>query len=612
MRVRSIWAAACVAGTFFCAGAAERKPVSLDVVFIGDSITQPKAPVAAAAAYLRACANVGEVRVSNQGHSGHTTLHFTNPAERDGPGVKAAADGFVSADRELVFSIMLGTNDSACQGPLGAPVPKEEYRANLKSIAEWLLSAYPSAKVVFQYPIWYSTNTYNSARYLAEGQQRLKSYWPEIAALVAEYGATRPGQVFEGSKLGWDYFERNHLTEMRPENGQQGVFFLHPNEQGSQTLGRFWGEAIRRAALGADKVVLHVRPDGDDAGPGTAEKPFATIERARDAVRAAKSAGPLTAGAEVIFHAGRYAPAATLQLSAEDSGLPGAPVIYRTAPGESVSLTGARTIPASSFQTIADKGLKARLEPAAQSQVVCADLGALGFAKPPVPPDNFRLPFAVPELFVDGKRMTLACWPNEGWATIVKIVDQGTMKNDGSVTDSSDPNKPRPKENRGGVFSYEGDRPARWDTSSGVWLHGFWCFDWYDDAIRVASIDPLKKEITLKVGHIYGVRQGNPSPRRWRAVNVFEELDRPGEYFIDRETNRLYFWPVGKLDKARIALATRDEPLVAMRNVANVTLRGVTFEESQGDALSVVGCRGVALERCEIRNIRRRAGAIST
>ena len=585
----------------------KRPPVKLDVVFIGDSITQPKAPVSAAEEYLKNSAGVGDVRTSNQGHSGHTTLDFLAPDGKDALGVRAAADAFASPERELVFSVMLGTNDSACKGPNGAPMAPATYRQNLKAIAGRLLSEYPRAKVVFQYPVWYSTNTYNRSCYLAEGQARLRSYWPEIAALAAEYGASHPGRVFEGSKLGWAHFERSHETDMRHEEGQQGVFFLHPNEQGSKVLGRFWAEAIRRAVVGAEKVTFHVRPGGSDAGPGTAEQPFATLERARDAVRSAKEAGPLTGGARVVIQAGRYAAAAKILLGAEDSGLAGAPVEYVAAAGAAVTVSGAQSIPASAFQRIRDAALKARLEPSAQAEVVCADLKALGLPPLPKVPDNFRLPFAVPELFFSGRRMTLACWPNEGWATIAKIVDKGTMKNDGSVTDAADPKKPRPTENRGGVFTYEGDRPARWNVSAGVWLHGFWCFDWYDDAIRVASIDPAKKEIALKVGHLYGVRQGNPSPRRWRVVNVLEELDRPGEYFIDRETSLLYFWPPARLDAARIALAVRDEPLLVMQGVANVTVRGLTFEECQGDALHLRECRSVAVERCVIRNIRKKA-----
>ena len=605
MRTMGGWLGVAAVGCALMAGATPRAAVKLDVVFIGDSITQAQTPVDAAADYLKSCGGIAEVRVSNQGHSGHTTLDFLAADGKDAQGVMAAADGFSAPDRDLLFSVMLGTNDSACQGPNGAPLMPASYQANLKALTDRLLERYPRAKVVYQYPIWYSTNTFNSARYLAEGQARLKAYGPKIAELVAEYDAKRPGQVYEGSKLGWDYFEKNHLAEMRHENGQQGVFFLHPNEQGSKTLGRFWAEAIRRAAVGAEKVVFHVRPGGDDAGPGSAERPFATIGRACEALRSARAAGPLTGGAEIVLQAGRHSPSAQIQWRAEDSGLSGAPVVCVAEAG--AVITGAREIPAAAFSGIKDTGMKARLEPAAQAQVLCADLEALGVPKPKGPPDNFRLPFAVPELFCDGKRMTLACWPNEGWATISKIIDKGTMKNDGSVTDAADPNKARPTENRGGVFTYEGDRPSRWNVDNGVWLHGFWCFDWYDDAIRVAAIDPAKKEITLKVGHQYGVRQGNPSPRRWRAVNVFEELDRPGEYFIDRDTNRLYFWPPVSLASARVTLALRDEPLWVMQAAAHVTVRGVAFEEAQGDALHVLNCRNVVIEKCQIRNIRRKA-----
>ncbi len=360
------------------------------------------------------------------------------------------------------------------------------------------------------------------------------------------------------------------------------------------------------AATGGRKIV-YVRPDGDDAGPGTAERPFATLGRARDALRAVKSDAGYAGGGAIILRSGRYLLNEKLLFSAEDSGQPGAPTVIEAAEGEKVFLTAAREISASAFRPLGDAAAKARLEPAAQAAVVCADLKALGFQQPPKLGDNFRLPFAVPELFFNGRRMTLACWPNEGWATIAKILDKGTMRNDGSVTDAADPKKPRPTENKGGVFTYEGDRPARWDAAKGVWLHGFWCFDWYDDAIRVASIDPAKREIALKVGHQYGVRQGNPSPRRWRAVNVFEELDSPGEYFIEREGNVLYFWPPAVLEGARVALAVRDEPVLALQSVTNLTLRGLIFEESQGDGLTVTDGFGVTIENCVFRNLRRRA-----
>ncbi len=45
---------------------------------------------------------------------------------------------------------------------------------------------------------------------------------------------------------GFAYFEKNCLTDLDPESGKQGTFYLHSNKKGAETLGPFWGEAIYR------------------------------------------------------------------------------------------------------------------------------------------------------------------------------------------------------------------------------------------------------------------------------------------------------------------------------------------------------------------------------
>jgi hypothetical protein len=61
--------------------------------------------------------------------------------------------------------------------------------------------------------------------------------------------------------------------------------------------------------------------------------------------------------------------------------------------------------------------------------------------------------------------MTLACWPNEGWATIARIVESGSRPRDGD------------KRGLTGSFEYAGDRPSQWQAAEGVWLQGYWCYD---------------------------------------------------------------------------------------------------------------------------------------
>jgi lysophospholipase L1-like esterase len=225
----------------------------INIVFIGDSITQgvqlpdatTEAPPAIAAAYLQKQKNLGTVNFSNQGHSGYTTLDFL-PGTETFAKVEETANGFADKNALLMFSIKLGTNDSAVKGPHGSPVSPEDYQKNLKTIVDKLLADFPKAVIIFQHPLWYSPNTYNGAQYLQEGLTRLQSYVPMIDELVASYSATNPKQFFVGDTKAFAYFEKNHLTDQIPEDGKQGTFYLHPNKKGAAALGVFWGEAINK------------------------------------------------------------------------------------------------------------------------------------------------------------------------------------------------------------------------------------------------------------------------------------------------------------------------------------------------------------------------------
>ena len=232
---------------------AQLKKTNINVVFIGNSITQgvqmsdpaTEAPPATAMAWLRQQANLGTVEFSNQGHSGYTTLDFL-PGTNAFAQVEQAAGAFTDKEALLIFSMKLGTNDSAIQGPHGAPVSPADYIQNVKTITDKLLADFPKAIIIYQHPVWYSPNTHNGARYLQEGLFRLQSYVPKLDSLVAAYGATNPNHVFVGDKKAFNYFKKHHLTDLIPEKGKQGTFYLHPNKQGALALGEFWGKAIEK------------------------------------------------------------------------------------------------------------------------------------------------------------------------------------------------------------------------------------------------------------------------------------------------------------------------------------------------------------------------------
>lgn len=230
---------------------AQSQKQNLNIVFIGNSITygagldDPKteAPPVIAVSYLSRQANIGEVDFSNQGHSGYTTLDFL-PATKAFTEMETAAHAFADKQALLIFSVKLGTNDSAVQGTHGAPVSPGDYQKNLKIIADSLLKEFPGCNIVFEHPVWYSPNTYNGAKYLQEGLTRLQSYVPMIDQLVADYAASYPKQVYIGDTKAFNYFKKHSLTDLQPENGHEGTFYLHPNKQGAVALGNFWGKAI--------------------------------------------------------------------------------------------------------------------------------------------------------------------------------------------------------------------------------------------------------------------------------------------------------------------------------------------------------------------------------
>lgn len=231
---------------------AQSRKQNLNIVFIGNSITygaglsDPKteAPPVIAVDYLKQQAGIGNVDFVNEGHSGFTTVDFLPATNKVFNKVEQDGQAFADKTALLIFSIKLGTNDSAMQGTSGAPVSPEDYKQNLKTITDSLLKEFPGCIIIFQHPVWYSPNTYNGAKYLQEGLTRLQSYIPQIDQLVEDYATTYPNRLFVGDKKAFKYFKKHYLTDCQAEQGHQGTFYLHPNKQGAAALGNFWGAAI--------------------------------------------------------------------------------------------------------------------------------------------------------------------------------------------------------------------------------------------------------------------------------------------------------------------------------------------------------------------------------
>jgi hypothetical protein len=344
---------------------------------------------------------------------------------------------------------------------------------------------------------------------------------------------------------------------------------------------------------------LFVSIDGSDLNPGTRAKPFATLERARDEVRRLRLADRLKGGATIWLGSGDYVRANAFELTAADSGAANAPIVWRAAEGENVRLLGARKL--AGFHPVTDPKVLARLPEATRGHVRQLDLGALGvtdfgrmssrgFSRPLTP--------AHCELFFGGRPMTLARWPNEGdWEKIAGIPESGAMKDEhggrlGKLEEG---------------FLCSGDRPRQWQDTSDVWVHGYWSWDWANSYEHVASIDFERRLIKTAAPYgLYGFRKN----QRFYFLNLLEELDQPGEWFLDRKTGVLYFWPPaqaqqasGPLSQPEVLLSLLAEPLVKLTDVSHVTFRGLILEATRGSAVQIHGGASNRIAGCVIRNI---------
>ena len=352
------------------------------------------------------------------------------------------------------------------------------------------------------------------------------------------------------------------------------------------------------SAFGA-QTVLYVNPQaGCDDNKGTASKPFASLEKARDAIRALKRDGAFPGNGVAVELTGTFAmPTNTFALDANDGGpCADAPVIYR-ASKRGARFLGGHVLPESGFRTVTDAATLARLPDGARGKVVCFDLKSLGVASLPPLPDKFS-GWSEMEVFSGGKAMRLARWPNTGWAEIAKVIDRGVKPIDKATGEWEFGYK-------GGTFEYAEDAPARWKVEKGIWMNGFWCHDWANETLKIGAIDKEKKQITAAAIHTYGI--GNSSKwhtakRRYYVFNLLEELDSPGEWYVDRENGVLYFYPPGG-DLSGVVLSVQKKPLIQINKACNVRLEGLTFQYSTGKAVSVVACENVVLENLRVSDL---------
>lgn len=272
---------------------------------------------------------------------------------------------------------------------------------------------------------------------------------------------------------------------------------------------------------------LFVATNGDDENSGTSEAPFKTLAKAQSAVRSLLPSvnGPI----HVWVRGGTYYLENTLTFTPADSGTADKPVSYSAYQGEKVILSGGKKITPTWN--------------AYQGEIMVADVGT-------------GLKFD--GLYLNSKRQVLARYPN---------YDSNVAILNGYANDA-----------------ISAARVAKWSDPTTGLVRGLHGNTWGGNSFKITGVNSGGNPTLQWVGDN---NRGDTLHATYRMVeNIFEELDAPGEWFYEKKSGKLYFYPPAGADlsSANLVAASLEELIrvtgTAIEKVKYLTFSDFTFTET--------------------------------
>ena len=372
-------------------------------------------------------------------------------------------------------------------------------------------------------------------------------------------------------------------------------------------------------------------------GNGSFENPYANMNEAKAAIRKIKANGDYPEeGITVYFREGKYSIMQTILLEEADSGREGAPVVYTAYNNENVEFIGGFSIDASAFSAVTDAAVLNRL--ADKTNVKQLNLKALGItdygemhvygsaasyftaAGIPIPTTP------APEIFFNSEVMSVAKYPNDGWLKIASVKQVGdVIQNWTNAAHGNDyiPPEDRPPidQIKNSIYTVQSavkSRMARWTEASDIWVYGFWKEDWSDQSMPVKSIDPATGTVET------GIPSGKKITinRKFYFYNLLEEIDAPGEYYMDRQSGILYAYlpaaegtvTYGALEGAAVRFDTGAHDIeinginfsagrtngIELESAKNITIKNSDFSLFAKVGITMNNCRDILITGCHV------------
>lgn len=347
-----------------------------------------------------------------------------------------------------------------------------------------------------------------------------------------------------------------------------------------------------------DGQKIFVSAVGDDSGDGSEEEPLRTLEKAIDVANGMREDSDKLI--EILLREGTYSVTNTIKIinSQKDDTL----LKISAYQDEKVTINAGVDIPLSAM-SIADSDFTNAIidKPNAGSvlqynlkDAQIEDLGEISLRGHLISDEKE----AQAELSLNGEVQKLAGWPNGEYTGLIKPTDSNEY---GKRTKSGIAN--------GCSFQVNYDRPSQWSKPEQAWLSGTIGPNYEFDYYPVSRFDSEEKRVYLSRGAL----EKYYTEPYYRFENVPEELDEPGEYYIDRQSGMLYFYPPEDAPKDSVLTITMSTPtldvsgkapnsMFRIENSKNIVFENLIFKGGRGSAITGKNNSNIQFINCEINS----------
>jgi hypothetical protein len=323
-----------------------------------------------------------------------------------------------------------------------------------------------------------------------------------------------------------------------------------------------------------------------------------TLIAARDQVRRMIAEGDAEGGIRVVLEEGEYRLTQTLHFDERDSGTAYAPVVWTAQQGKKALISGGVRLPAEGFSAVSTGDpLYNRLPMPEQTLVM--DLRAHGIESAPYE-GGFGQAYAGEDKVAD-QNMIGNSWPEVFWGD--RVLDLVRYPGDDYLLTARSEGRERDKAGDTSPhkigFGYDDSRINGWLEPEKAWMQGYFYYDWANALVRVGQVDRANRRIESAAEIRYGVRNN----MRYYFLNVPEELNVPGQYYLDSDHGRLYILPPEGFASKPLYLSHVKDALFRFDNASHMHVCGMRFSYARGSGVLVFGGDGIAVEGCELCNL---------